>query len=129
MTMTDSLADVSGRIAAIKARFTALQPPTAGATSTPFSRVLAAATLDPSAPSANGLSSGSSSQGAARLTGQSVVDDASRYLGVPYVWGGTDPSTGLDCSGLVQRTYGDLGVSLPRVAADQAKMGTPVASL
>ena len=130
MTMTDSLADVSGRIAAIKARFTALQPTTAGATSTPFSRVLAAATLDPSAPSSTGSASlGSSSSGAAGLTGQGVVDDASRYLGVPYVWGGTDPSIGLDCSGLVQRTYGDLGIDLPRVAADQAKMGTPVASL
>jgi soluble lytic murein transglycosylase-like protein len=45
------------------------------------------------------------------------------------VWGGTDPKTGLDCSGLVQRAYADLGVKLPRVAADQARQGTPVASL
>jgi len=58
-----------------------------------------------------------------------VVNDARRYLGVPYVWGGTDPSVGLDCSGLVQRVYSDLGVQLPRVAADQARAGQPVASL
>jgi hypothetical protein len=48
---------------------------------------------------------------------------------VPYVWGGADPSSGLDCSGLVQRAYKDLGIDLPRVASDQAKQGTPVASL
>lgn len=61
-------------------------------------------------------------------TGQAVVQAASKYLGVPYVWGGTT-AAGLDCSGLVQKTYGDLGISMPRVAADQARMGTPVASL
>jgi cell wall-associated NlpC family hydrolase len=61
--------------------------------------------------------------------GAAVVADAQQYLGVPYVWGGTDPSTGLDCSGLVQRVYADLGVSMPRVAADQATMGVAVPNL
>src|SRR6476646_7875709 len=42
--------------------------------------------------------------------GEQVVADAKRDLGVPYVWGGTDPAKGLDCSGLVQRVYADLGV-------------------
>jgi peptidoglycan DL-endopeptidase CwlO len=57
-----------------------------------------------------------------------AIDIAQRYLGVPYVWGGESPS-GFDCSGLLQFVYKQLGVNLPRVAADQARAGQPVASL
>lgn len=63
------------------------------------------------------------------VTGGTVVDAAKRYLGTPYVFGGTNPESGLDCSGLVQRVYADLGVRLPRVAKDQAREGTAVADL
>lgn len=57
-----------------------------------------------------------------------AIDLAQQHLGVPYVWGGESPS-GFDCSGLLQYVYGQLGVKLPRVAADQARAGQPVASL
>lgn len=60
--------------------------------------------------------------------GDDVIAAAKKYLGIPYVWGGTSNS-GLDCSGLVQRTFADVGIDLPRVSRDQAKSGTPVASL
>jgi cell wall-associated NlpC family hydrolase len=62
-------------------------------------------------------------------TATDVVDEARKYLGVPYLWGGTDPRRGLDCSGLVQLVYGNLGVDLPRVSYEQAKAGRPVANL
>ncbi|HSK21917.1 MAG TPA: NlpC/P60 family protein [Egicoccus sp.] len=60
--------------------------------------------------------------------GAKILAAGERYLGVPYKWGGTTES-GLDCSGFVQKAFGDLGISLPRVSVDQAKAGQPVASL
>lgn len=57
---------------------------------------------------------------------QEIVDYASQFIGNPYVWGGTDPVSGADCSGFVQSIYKDFGVSLPRVAADQAYAGTQI---
>ncbi|WP_380163574.1 transglycosylase SLT domain-containing protein [Jannaschia sp. R86511] len=62
-------------------------------------------------------------------TGSDVVAAARTYLGVPYLWGGTDPAKGLDCSGLVQRVFKDLGVSVPRTVAEQRSVGTEVASM
>ncbi|MGH3700996.1 MAG: NlpC/P60 family protein [Pseudonocardiaceae bacterium] len=47
--------------------------------------------------------------------------------GAPYIWGAEGPST-FDCSGLVMWAYRQAGVSLPRVAFDQARVGTAVAS-
>ena len=58
-----------------------------------------------------------------------VLTAGERYLGTPYVWGGTDASVGFDCSGFVQQAYADLGVSLPRVSADQARAGVAVDGL
>jgi len=63
------------------------------------------------------------------VTGDAVVADAKKYLGIPYVFGSTDPSKGLDCSSLVQRAYADQGIQLPRNSWEQAKAGQPVASL
>lgn len=40
-------------------------------------------------------------------------------LGLPYKWGGTDPKSGLDCSGLTQWAYGQAGVQLPRTSSQQ----------
>jgi cell wall-associated NlpC family hydrolase len=51
--------------------------------------------------------------------GQAAIDMARRYLGVPYVFGGTNPSVGLDCSGLVQLVFRQLGLALPRTAQQQ----------
>ncbi|CAI3792945.1 C40 family peptidase [Pseudarthrobacter sp. MM222] len=63
------------------------------------------------------------------VTGTDVVATAKKYIGVPYVWGGTNPATGMDCSGFTQRVFKDLGIEIPRVVSDQMRQGTPVASL
>jgi cell wall-associated NlpC family hydrolase len=48
-----------------------------------------------------------------------AVSVARQYLGVPYVFGGTNPAVGLDCSGLVQLVFRRLGIALPRTAQQQ----------
>ncbi|WP_330183217.1 NlpC/P60 family protein [Nocardia sp. NBC_01503] len=48
-----------------------------------------------------------------------AVRNALSAVGTPYVWGGTTPGAGLDCSGLTQWAYGQAGVSLPRLAQEQ----------
>jgi len=55
-----------------------------------------------------------------------VVGIALQYLGIPYVWGGSSPSTGFDCSGFVAYVFAQVGVSLPHHAASQYGYGTPV---
>ena len=62
-------------------------------------------------------------------TGAGVVASAMKHIGVPYLWGGTDPRKGLDCSGLVQLAMRENGVEVPRVSQAQAKVGTAVPSL
>lgn len=59
-------------------------------------------------------------------TAEAFLEKVRSYIGVPYVWGGTDPNTGLDCSGLVQTAARDVGVNLPRVTYDQRHAGIEV---
>jgi SLT domain-containing protein/cell wall-associated NlpC family hydrolase len=63
-------------------------------------------------------------QGAGK-TAAAVIKVAMKYLGVKYVWGGSTPK-GFDCSGLIQYSFKQIGVSLPRTAAQQQKAGKPV---
>jgi cell wall-associated NlpC family hydrolase len=117
------------RIAGIRARFEAAPaaPRTVASPSVDeFSSVL---TTLLQVATAGGLAPEPTAPGSGTLTGERILEAARRYLGVPYRWGGTDPATGLDCSGFVQQVFEDLGIELPRVSRDQARVGTPVASL
>jgi len=113
-----SVTDVTSRIQQIQSQLAMLQPVKstgAAAFSSALSRVGATDAV------AAGDGSG--------VTGADVVSEAKKYIGLPYVWGGTDPQKGVDCSGLVQCVYKSLGYDLPRVSADQARAGRPVASM
>ena len=50
---------------------------------------------------------------------QKIMNEALKYQGWSYVYGGSNPNTSFDCSGLVQWCYGKAGISLPRTAQAQ----------
>ena len=64
-----------------------------------------------------------------KVTGQDVVNYAKKFLGNPYVYGGTSLTKGADCSGFVQSIYKHFGYSLPRTSTEQRSAGKKVASL
>jgi cell wall-associated NlpC family hydrolase len=134
-----SVSDVTSRIAQIQGQLALLAP--RQTTGTTFTLPSTAATTYPTgtvggtdALTTPGSTYPTGTDGQPLPTGSGptsadVIAEAKKYLGVPYVWGGTDPQRGLDCSGLVQLVYGNLGIDLPRVSYEQAKAGRPVANL
>lgn len=130
MTMTDTV----GRITSIQATLDQIN----GVASAQASKATAASATSGSdftallnkALGANGAAAvpNGGLPGSAGVTGNAVKDAAMKYIGVPYVFGGEDAS-GMDCSGLVQRVYADLGIEVPRLVSGQMKIGTEVPSL
>ena len=79
----------------------------------------------------NGGGSGGSSGGSdpGYSTGVSpseLINYAKTFVGKPYVWGGTDPHTGADCSGYTQYVYRHFGISIPRTSTLQRTAGREV---
>lgn len=60
------------------------------------------------------------------VTGQEVIEYACRFIGNPYVWGGTSLTEGADCSGFAQSVYAHFGISLPRTTSEQVYAGYDV---
>ncbi|MBP1156467.1 MULTISPECIES: NlpC/P60 family protein [unclassified Paenibacillus] len=55
--------------------------------------------------------------------GDKIVQDAKKYIGTAYLWGGLTPN-GFDCSGFMKYVYSPNGVNLPRTSAQMATVGT-----
>lgn len=65
----------------------------------------------------------------ASSTRAGIAQYSLNFTGTPYKWGGNDPNRGIDCSGFVKYLYGQIGVSLPRTAAQQANVGQSITRL
>ncbi|WLR42413.1 NlpC/P60 family protein [Bacillus carboniphilus] len=55
-----------------------------------------------------------------------IISEAEQYIGMKYVWGGSNPHTGFDCSGFTQWTFKKGGISLPRTAQKQYQQCTKI---
>lgn len=58
--------------------------------------------------------------------GQQVADYVKTFLGCKYVYGGSSPTKGFDCSGLTMYVYKKFGINLSHSATAQSKVGTKV---
>ena len=58
-------------------------------------------------------------------TVNSVIGNARTYIGTPYKWGGNDKK-GIDCSGLLVRSFESVGMKLPRTTSQQIDLGKKV---
>jgi len=111
------------RVASLTARIKALLPP--GAAVEPLVTVVTrpGAPEIGSTPPPGASGAGGGALTAAQLT--AALRAAESRRGLPYVWGAAGP-TSFDCSGLVEWSFAQAGVSMPRVAADQARAGVTV---
>jgi peptidoglycan endopeptidase LytE len=60
-------------------------------------------------------------------TPQMVINEANKYIGTPYLWGGNTPA-GFDCSGFTKYVFDHVGISIPRTAATQWSGLKPVST-
>jgi peptidoglycan DL-endopeptidase CwlO len=109
-----SVASLAARIKAVLPKGAAVEP-------------LVTEVTRPGGPSTVGMIPGAAASGGAMTAVQltAALRAAESRRGLPYVWGATGPAS-FDCSGLVQWSFAQAGISMPRVAADQARAGPAV---
>ncbi|MBW8172198.1 C40 family peptidase, partial [Ornithinimicrobium sp. Arc0846-15] len=90
-------------------------------------RYISSVILTSSRPQSSASRDDVSSGGSSSVSSNAVLREAEKYFGIMYLWGGETPA-GFDCSGYTQYVHAQLGISLPRTAAQQQAFATPVSN-
>lgn len=77
---------------------------------------------------ANSVQKSAAQSASASNRASQIISYAKQYIGTPYVYGGTNLNSGVDCSGFIYSVFKNNGITLNRSSRDQFHNGTAVAS-